>query len=223
MRGVVRTAFRLSFQEAAEARAAGNVEQETRAWKLFALVPRMLLTKPPRGGLVSKAKLSERCDAFARGEWLSLVEANRADAQSCSTVTSRRRRRGSSGDMMGRRAKRAVDAVGRTLECKASTGGCIGGSWQRENSNNVVGPVAPPFRAQSPRCTRAHRTQSRRPSGSGWRIIVTESPQGTPRGATGPSGLTGEHLRVILIQRPTALRSVSSLVSSPLEKSHWKS
>ena len=46
MRGVVRTAFRLSFQETAEARAAGNVEQETRAWKLFTFVPRMLLTKP---------------------------------------------------------------------------------------------------------------------------------------------------------------------------------
>ena len=29
------------------ARAAGNVEQETRAWKLFMLVPRMLITKTP--------------------------------------------------------------------------------------------------------------------------------------------------------------------------------
>ena len=40
-RGVFRTAFRLSFQDAAEARAAGNVEQEIRAWKLFMFVPRM--------------------------------------------------------------------------------------------------------------------------------------------------------------------------------------
>ena len=40
------TALGLSVQEAAEARAAGNVKQETRAWKLFLLVPRMLLTKP---------------------------------------------------------------------------------------------------------------------------------------------------------------------------------
>ena len=78
----------------------------------------------------------------------------------------------------------AVDAIGRTLECTASTGGCIGGSWQRENSNNVVGPVSPPSRAQSPRCTRVHRIQSRRPSGSGWRIVVSESPQVTPRGCS---------------------------------------
>ena len=65
MRGAFRTALRLSFQEAAEARAAGNVEQEMRAWKSFLFVPQMFLTKPPRGGAVSKAKLAERCDAFA--------------------------------------------------------------------------------------------------------------------------------------------------------------
>ena len=87
MRGAFRTALRLSFKEAAEARAAGNVKQEIRARKFFMLVPRMLLTKPPRGGAVSKAKLAERCDAFARGDWMLLVKASRADAQSNSTAT----------------------------------------------------------------------------------------------------------------------------------------
>ena len=37
MRGV--TALRLSFQEVAQARAEGDVEWETRAWKLFLLTP----------------------------------------------------------------------------------------------------------------------------------------------------------------------------------------
>ena len=108
MRGAFRTALRLSFQEAAEARAAGNVEQEIRAWKLFMLVPRMLITKLPRGGAVSRAKLDERCGAFARGEWMLLVKASRADAQSNSTATLRRRRREERGDELGRRAKRAL-------------------------------------------------------------------------------------------------------------------
>ena len=108
MRGAFRTALRLSFKEAAEARAAGNVKQEIRAWKLFMLVPRMLLTKTPRGGAVSKAKLAERCDAFARGDWMLLVKASRADAQSNSTATLRRRRREDRGDELGRRAKRAL-------------------------------------------------------------------------------------------------------------------
>ena len=86
MRGVVRTAFRLSFQEAAEARAAGNVEQETRAWKLFTLVPRMLLTKRPRGGFVSRAQTFRALRCVRTKEWLSLVEASRACAQSSSTL-----------------------------------------------------------------------------------------------------------------------------------------
>ena len=73
MRGVFRTALRLSFQEVTQARAEGDVERETRAWKLFLLAPRMLLTRPPRGGKVSRAKLVERCAAFARGEWIHLI------------------------------------------------------------------------------------------------------------------------------------------------------
>ena len=67
MRGVFRTALRLSFQAVTQARAEGDVERETRAWKLFLLAPRMLLSRPPRGGKVSRAKLVERCAAFARG------------------------------------------------------------------------------------------------------------------------------------------------------------
>ena len=73
MKGAFRTALRLSFQEAAKARAARNVEQEMQAWKLFMLVPRMLLTKPPRGGAVSKAKLAERCDACIRTRGMVVV------------------------------------------------------------------------------------------------------------------------------------------------------
>ena len=60
MRGVFRTALRLSFHEVAQARAERDVERETRAWKLFLLAPRMLLTRPPRGGEVSRAKLVRR-------------------------------------------------------------------------------------------------------------------------------------------------------------------
>ena len=131
---------------------------------------------------MSKAKLSERCDAFARGEWLSLVEASRVDAQSCSTATSRRRRRGSSGDMMGRRAKRALQLTqwGELSSARHALEGALVAPGN-ERTRTMLSDPSPP-RAQSPRCTRAHRTQSRRPSGFGRRIVVTEPPQVTPRG-----------------------------------------
>ena len=45
-----------------------------RGWKLFLLLPRLLLFRPARGGLISKKKLEERFADFVRGEWLSLLE-----------------------------------------------------------------------------------------------------------------------------------------------------
>ena len=59
-------------------KCAPRVERETRAWKLFLLAPRMLLTRPPRGGKVARAKLVEHCAAFARGEWIHAESGNTA-------------------------------------------------------------------------------------------------------------------------------------------------
>ena len=67
-------AMRVALEEVSE--AAGNPVQLERGWKLFLLLTRMLLHRPPRGGLISKSKLSERFDKFARGEWMQLIRAS---------------------------------------------------------------------------------------------------------------------------------------------------
>ena len=59
-----RNAMRVALEEVSE--AAGNSVQLEKGWRLFLLLPRMLLHRPPRGGLISKSKLSERFDKFAR-------------------------------------------------------------------------------------------------------------------------------------------------------------
>ena len=46
-------------------------------WKLFLLLPRFLLHKPPRGGLVPKKQLQHRFEVFAEGDWASLLAAAR--------------------------------------------------------------------------------------------------------------------------------------------------
>ena len=48
-----------------------NVHMETRGWKLFVLLPRMLLFRPPRDGLVPMQSLVERVNTFVSGEWSS--------------------------------------------------------------------------------------------------------------------------------------------------------
>ena len=70
MRGVVRVAFRLALEEVL---TVGNVNRQERGWKLFLLVPKMLLYRPHRGGTVSRRKLQDRVGLFNRGLWVEMV------------------------------------------------------------------------------------------------------------------------------------------------------
>ena len=45
---------------------ASNVETTTRGWKLFMLLPRMLLCRPPRGGLIPRKRLEEKVGGIQR-------------------------------------------------------------------------------------------------------------------------------------------------------------
>ena len=96
-----RNALRLALEEA----SSEDVVRQERGWKLFLLIPRMLLHRPPRGGLISKEKLRERFEVFARGEWNSLLEAS----SKCDDDAAARRRkhRQQEGDNLERRAARA--------------------------------------------------------------------------------------------------------------------
>ena len=78
LKGPYRNALRVALEEA----TAEQVCRQERGWKLFIPLPRMLLHRPPRGGLSSKEKLIQRFDAFSHGQWESLLEASaRCDEQ----------------------------------------------------------------------------------------------------------------------------------------------
>ena len=55
-----------------------------RAWKLFLLVPRLLLARPPASGSVGKAALLKRVEDFRAGRWSALLQAARATGVSSS-------------------------------------------------------------------------------------------------------------------------------------------
>ena len=67
--GVFRNCLTLAMEEACQ---RDPVRCE-RGWKLFMLMPRMLLHRPPRGGSIPRHKLQERFDAFGRGQWAMLL------------------------------------------------------------------------------------------------------------------------------------------------------
>ena len=66
MRGVLRGGFRVAIDEVIAGQESGDRNREERGWKLFFLVPRMLLHRTCRGGLIPRGKLQEREDKFSR-------------------------------------------------------------------------------------------------------------------------------------------------------------
>ena len=105
LKGPHRAAVRLAMREASSARETGDVLRLTRAWKLFLLLPRMFLSRPPRGGLVPKTRLMERVSLFHNGQWCDLVERSAVDVEMAHLAACRKRRRVKSG--IEHRASRA--------------------------------------------------------------------------------------------------------------------
>ena len=93
--GPFRNALRDALAEVSG--GAGNPVQLERGWKLFLLLLRMLLHRPPRGGLISKSQLTERFDKFARGEWVQLIHASVQCHEQAAVIRRRKAPRGRSG------------------------------------------------------------------------------------------------------------------------------
>ena len=71
LRGAYKSAMRVALTE--HQRAGEDVTRRTQAWKLFLLIPRLLLFRPARGGLLPKGQLQERFNRFVLGQWLPLL------------------------------------------------------------------------------------------------------------------------------------------------------
>ena len=105
LKGPFQTALKLAFEQILETE---DQHQQERGWKLMMLLPRMLLHRPPGGGLIARDKLLSRVAAFTQGQWSLLINAS----QSCdakSAVSRRRsRRRGNDLDQRATRAEMLV-------------------------------------------------------------------------------------------------------------------
>ena len=110
LKGAFRGALRVAFEEAQCARDNNDNARNCRAWKLFMLLPRMLLSRPPRGGQVPKKLLEERFQMFSVGRWAELVRASLELTATGAQAAIRRRRR-NRGDDVQKRADRALKLV----------------------------------------------------------------------------------------------------------------
>ena len=105
MQDVYRSAMRVAISKIDAGRSNGDRTRSAAGWRLFMLLPRLLIFRPPRGGLVPKSQLSERFQAFSHGDCEGHVSV-------ALKSRSRRRRRNQSAEQdLERRVARAESLV----------------------------------------------------------------------------------------------------------------
>ena len=71
LHGPFRNAMKMVLEE-----IVASVEdvRVSRGWKVLLMLPRLLLHRPPEGGVISREKLVTRFEVFTRGDWGWLLE-----------------------------------------------------------------------------------------------------------------------------------------------------
>ena len=188
--------MRSVLEEATWRNSRADAVGQEREWKIFVLLPRMLLRRPPVGGLVPKEKLVARFQMFARGERLSLLRASTICDEKA--ARSRNRRRRSAGDEIARLVIKAKHLFELGKLSTAGVGGCCSG-FRRSNIIGLVAGCAPP--PQEPREPLTPDMMRFQPE---MKFHLDESMFGknlrsTRKGvAGGVSGVTTEYLRPLL-------------------------
>ena len=197
-RGAYCAVLRLVMNEVRAGRREFNVLKQERGWKLFLLIPRLLLHRPARGGLIPRRKLRERFEKFVQGHWVELQVAFAAMEDAAQTRRSRVSRTRS--DTVGHRTARAeslahlghLSAARTALEgAPCAPGGGItlrGLQDERRRPQRARVPI--------PQEVMDHRPEVDPSIDRDWFLVSLRTAR---RGAAGgPSGMTAEHLRVLL-------------------------
>ena len=195
MRGAFRGAWKISLEAIRKGHSAGNEEVACGVWKLFMLLPRMLLSRPPRGGLIPRQRLEERLGTFNAGEWVQLLESSMEAAMLGPQANSRKRRRGRNND--------AENRVARALQL-THMGELFSARQALEAS-----PVAPGNES-----TRSQVDgENRRPSRPRRSLDADHNFRTVRRGAVGGlSGMNGGHLKTVL-ESPSCLGLFSEVAA----------
>ena len=107
LRGPYRSAMRVAMEEAVHE----NDQRREQRWKLFFLLPRLLLFRPARGGDIHKGKLAQRFQDYSLGKWSELLRASTQSAEDASKAQSTKRRHHFVEDELDRRAARVLSLV----------------------------------------------------------------------------------------------------------------
>ncbi len=201
LRGRYRHAQRIALEAIDEAIRAQNAQQEQRAWKLFGLLSALLLHRTHAAGRVGKQALEDRFAAFARGEWLALLEASKEYATD--SFAGKR-----TSEEHARQARRnRAEAKVKLEECSKArqvlTQSELAPGTQATHDELTDPTRRPPELAEAiPNVVLQYSPD--RPLDIKFKLFV-ETLRATARGSSGgPGGTTYEHLKVALDDEDTA-------------------
>ena len=190
LRGPFRRALHVGLEEISEGCRVSDTRRQERGWKLFLLLPRMLLHRPPRGGMISRAQLISRFEMFIKGEWTALIRAGEACATQAGDARRRKRRR--EGGLAQRLSRaEALVHLGELSSARQALEGADLAPGNEETLNALRRRPAMPRDAIPPELTRhVPEVLSRLDEGQ-----LNKNSRSAKRGAApGPSGMTVEYL-----------------------------
>ena len=199
IRGAYRNAMRVALEEVARGLDERSETRMTRGWKLFLLLPRLLLWRPVRGGLVSKKDLELRFRSFQTGQWRELLNTS---ASTTAKIHQRsvRRRRHQREETVERRAIRALSRVN-LGELSAARQALEGASLAPGTHATLRALTDPERRPPMPRrglSQEIERWEPEHPFSLDGEMLLTCLRKSRRGAAAGPSGMTADHLFPIL-------------------------
>ena len=188
--------MRVALDEIVQGHSAHDVLRQTRGWKLFHMLPRMLLRRPPRGRAVSREKVFDRFSRFSQGEWLGLIEEGRVLSEQSASASRRQRRRQQLNDVE-RRAIRAQHLV--LLEELSSARQALEGADLAPPTDQTLSSLRTrPARPRAPLPLKIFHLRPASPLQLD-EDVFSKNIRSSKRGvAGGPSGMTFDHLRPML-------------------------
>ena len=197
-RGAYRMAIRVSMQAIISGVEAQSDVQTERGWKLFFLLPRMLLYRPGRGGLVPRRQLEVRIRQFQEGEWLDLLNESARRAMRAHLLSVRGRRRNTSDEAM--RAARAMSLVqvGELSAARQALEGAALAPGNLATLRTLTDPARRPPLARERLSPELARTEPSEPFQLNIDQFLLSLRKARRGAAPGPSGMTSDHLFPVL-------------------------
>ena len=198
LRGPCRTAMRVALEEIRKRWRRDDMTRQERGWKLFLLLPRMLLHRSPRSRLTPRAKLLDRFEMFIKGRWIDFLTAS--DECCRQVAASRRRRTRRVEDEMERRVDR-VDALVHMGELSSARQALEGATFALGTEATLNALRDPAKRPPEPRAPLPRELVNHEPRAlfNLDEVQFGRNLRFAKRGATrGPFRVTVEHLQPLL-------------------------